>query len=460
MDGSSILKGRLKKAIIIFLSIMALFVIISRTIYSYLLPVVKVEKADYGSIETKFIADGKIGLDETALKNNKVTVTASIGGKLSAFELEEGKEVKAGETLFSITKDKDSLETQNAQLDGVELTLRIESLLRQVQNNEERRQVIEANYEKKKRESQNVDSASELLELEKQIDEQKNIVAMNEELHAEQLIEEAAYKREKAKLELLEKKKIEVRNNKIGEMEKELEAFKEQLDALEINHANMTDEILLNQKKLNIKQGLIEEEVIKSPIDGSIYTLNVGARANVEKGEELVVIIPKGISYSLSFEVADDQTEDIAIGREVTFLLNQIPKQAKVVKKSLNQETGYVVISCEVEEEVLEQLELDNKSYKKVLVEIVNSSNPYNCTVSNSAIITEYGTSYIYVIEEREGVWGKTYKARKVNANILEEGDYKTAIQAAISKEDKLIKYPLSSLKDGVEVGLEVGEEK
>ncbi len=460
MDRSILLKRRLKKAIIIFLCSMALFVMISRTIYSYLLPVVQVEKVGYGSIETKFIADGRIGLDESALKNSKVIIKASRAGKTADLKLEEGKEVKAGETLFSITKDKDSAESQSAELDVTELTLKIESQLREAQNDQEKRQEIEADYQKKKQESQNIDSASELLELENQIDEQRNIVLMNEALHNEGLIEEAAYKGEKNRLELLEKKETEIRGNKAKEIEKELKAFEEQLRIVDIHHANLADEILLNQKKLEAKQALTDVQVIKSPIDGYIYTLNVGTDANVEKGEELVVIIPKGISHSLCFEVSDDQIEDITIGREVTFLLNQVPKTAKVVKKSFNQATGRFAISCEVEKELIEQLGLDHKSYKTVIVELINNYGPYNCTVSNSTIVTEYGTHFIYVIEEKEGIWGKIYKARKVNATVLEEGDYKTAIEGAINKEDKIIKYPMGSLKDGVEVALEVGEEK
>lgn len=47
-----------------------------------------------------------------------------------------------------------------------------------------------------------------------------------------------------------------------------------------------------------------------------------------------------------------------------------------------------------------------------------------------------------------------------MNVGILEEGDYKTAIEGALSKEDRIVKYPLSLLQDGIEVALKAGEEK
>lgn len=69
---------------------------------------------------------------------------------------------------------------------------------------------------------------------------------------------------------------------------------------------------------------------------------------------------------------------------------------------------GNLRISCEVDKDIIEKFDLESKSYKRVMVEVVNSFGPYNLIVSNSAVITDLGKSYIYVIEESEGAWGKT----------------------------------------------------
>lgn len=137
--------------------------------------------------------DGQIGPDESALKNNKVIVTAPISGKTSGLKIKEEKEVKAGEELFTLSKDKDSKDAKSDELDKAELTLQIESLIRQVNKDKKTRQELEKEYQKKKEELKNIDCLSELFEIERQIEEQNTIVSMNEELHDEGLIEESVY---------------------------------------------------------------------------------------------------------------------------------------------------------------------------------------------------------------------------------------------------------------------------
>lgn len=468
MDKNTKIKKRLIKGIIIFLCTMAVFVIVSRTVYDYLLPVIEPQKVSSGRVETKRILDGKIGLDERAIKGKKITLTSPIAGKTADFKIEEGTEVKAGDELFTIEKDEDSAEALSVQLDRLEteeLILKEQGLLRQIQNSEEKRQELEATYKKKKEELEKLDRSrelldlsSELMDMKQQINEQTQIVSVNETLHEEGLIEEATYKREKEKLAILKKKIEELGRTKTKEAEEGIKDIQAKLHTAVLEEANLKDELTLNQKKIKLKQNNDTKKVIKSPISGYVYTLHVGEGTRVEKAENLVAIIPKGISCYLSFEVPNDKAEDIAIGQEVSFILNQIPQKAKIIKQNFDEKTGNLVITGELEKEVLEKLKLDYKSYKQVKVEILKSLGPYRCIVPQSTVTTEYGRSYVYTIEEKSGVWGKVYKARKVDVTMIEEGDYNCAIEGAISQDHQIIKYPISSLKDGDEIALLLGE--
>ena len=458
MDKGEKIKKRLIKSIIIFLSIMAALTVISRSIYDFLLPVAETCEANSGRVEIKRIVNGKIGLDESTVKRKKITLKAPAAGETAAFKLEEGSRVKAGDELFVIKKSEEDDEALNAEIDIEELITKKQSLLRQIEDNMEKRQRLEAEYQKKKAELQESGGSSEILDTQQQIDEQSQIVSANEALYEEGLLEKVVYKKEKEKLEALKKKKEEQGKSKAQESEKSLKDLQEKIDTANTEEANLKDELALNQKKTELKQTKSNRKVIKSPIDGYVYTLNVGAGARVEKGDDLAVIIPKGIECHLNFEIPNEETEDIAVGQEVVFTLNQISHKSKIIKKSFNEETGNMMLAGKIEKEVLEALKLDNKSYKQVKVEILKSSAPYHFIVPNSAIITEYGNSFIYSIEEKNGVWGKVYRVHKVNIRVIEEGDYHSAIEGAGGHNQQIIKYPSSTLKDGDEVALKLGE--
>ena len=457
MEKAEQVKKRITQVIIIFLSMMLAFVIISRSINELLLPVIAGQKPIYGRVETKRIVEGKIGLDISLVKSKKITLKSEMSGKAVGVKIEEGSKVGVGEELFKIEGDENDKDIQSQELERLEFVLKREELLRAIQDSQKKREELERDLQKERTEKLDGTSTSELLDLNHQIDEQVKLVEVNEILYSEGLLEEILYQREKEKLNILKNKKEELHENQIKKDNETIKGLEAQLDEIMFKEANLNDELTLNDKKLASNQKSKGRRAVRSPIQGSVYTLNIGEGAQLEKSEPLATLIPEGIPMHLQFEVSEDVAEAIKIGQEVTYFYNQSPKKAKVIKKISGEDTGALMIIGELDKEMSAALKIEYKSYKKVQVEIIKSSGPYPCIVSNSAINTEFGRSYVYTIEEHQGTWGKTYKARKTEVVILDEGDYHSAVQGGIKKDDLVIKYPPGGLKDGQEIGLESG---
>jgi biotin carboxyl carrier protein len=450
-------KKRITQVIIIFLSMMLAFVIISRSINELLLPVIAGQKPIYGRVETKRIVEGKIGLDTSLIKNKKIILKSEMAGKAADMKIEEGSKVRVGEELFKIEGEENDRDVQSQELERIEFVLKREELLRAIQKSQKKRAELEGDLQKERTEKLEETPPSEILDLNHQIDEQVKLVEVNEILYSEGLLEEILYQREKEKLNILKNKKEELYKNQIEKNNETIKGLEAQLDEIMLKEANLNDELTLNNKRIAFNQKSKGGQVVRSPIQGYVYTLNIGEGAQLEKSESLAALIPEGIPSHLHFEVSEDVAEDIEIAQEVTYFYNQIPKKAKVIKKIAGEDAGKVMIIGELDKEMSAALKIEYKSYKKVQIEIIKSSGPYPCIVSNSAINTEFGRSYVYTIEENNGTWGKTYKARKTEVVILDEGDYHSAVQGGIKKDDLVIKYPPGGLKDGQEIGLESG---
>ena len=77
METENQLKKKIIKWGIGFLGVMLLMTIASKTIYTFLLPVVSTERVSSGKIETKILSEGKIGHDKLTIDARKVEVKAT-----------------------------------------------------------------------------------------------------------------------------------------------------------------------------------------------------------------------------------------------------------------------------------------------------------------------------------------------------------------------------------------------
>lgn len=451
------IKKKLKKLIVIFMGVMLFFTILSKSIYTYLLPVVELEKPTKGTLETKMIFKGKIGLDEIAMKQQKVTLKSNVAGKIIDCKVAESETLNINDTIIIIEENGTSENNMNQDLQKAEYLAEKNTLMLQKQNNEVKLGRLIKNLENNNKEFQNIDNDVGFLELNQQIEKQQTVVNLNEELYREKLISENTYNDGKNQLTLLISKKETLKSDKVKTIEKNISQVEEEIDLLKTTQVGVQEKIELIEKKIQIISKSNQKQIITSPVKGEIYQLNVTKDGYVDKGEVLGTIIPDSVPYRLNFEATNEEAEKITIGQKITFEVNETTKEAEVTKKHFDEVLDKWRISCTLEEDVLKSLKLGNQGYKRVNVTVAKQANVEGVIVSNSAIQREYNNSYVYILEEHEDLWGKKYIARRINIKVLEEGDYKSAVEGMIKLDDQIIKVPFNGLKDGVEVALNLG---
>lgn len=449
------MKQKLIRSIFLFLGMLLICTILSKSIYSYLLPVVSTTKVHSGMVEVKYIATGKVGIDEEALENQKVTLMPNMGGKVIEVLKQEGEVVQQGDVICRIQRTDYETTSQNKELEKTQLLLEAEHLVRDETNKKAQYEMIEKDYKDKEKELEAIDTNSKIVSLNEEIAKQRDTVAITAELYKEGLAAQQTYKEEETKLTQLERDLKDQEEQARFAIHKELEALQKEQKELETSLADLSDQRILNEKKQSILGKTSLEETLTSPITGYMYTLNVSKGAYVSQNEKLAIIVPNDLAYCLSFEVEEAIAAKLQVGGQVSFNSMQKEYQANIVKKKFNETTGKTVMSCEVAQEILDKLDLETSSYKMVDVKITNSSSSYAMLVENSAIKTVYGSYSVFVVEESSGIGGTIYKLREVPVTILEEGDYKTAISGTMDKDMKIVSSQISELEDRQEVRLQ-----
>ena len=454
MEKLQSIKPKLIKGILLFLGFIFVCTLLSRSIYEYLLPVVSITKVREGSVEVVHLGDGKIGLDEEALKAKQAVLLPSIGGQVVEVYKAEGEKVQKGEAICKIQQGDYETSLKNKELDLAKTTFEKERLVGEIEGKEaEQKRLLEA-YTAKQKELEEVDTCSQVVDLEEAIKSQEALVSVNEKLYSSNLLATKSYEDEKAKLVRLQKELKEKKESLQEELKEKLATLQKDKEEVDRSLAKLKNDYSLEEKKEEIEKDKSLIETLISPIDGYVYSLNVAAGAYVERNDKLVVIAPYDLTYNLSFPLEDEVAEEVQMGQQVEFVFAERPYEAKVIKKKFQEETGKTLVSCELAEKVLQKMDLEMGSFKIVSVQIVNKSNTYPMTVDNSAIRSVYSEHYVWVIEESEGIGRTIYKVREVPVTILEEGDYKSALSGNIDRDAQLVNGYRGTLEDGQEVNL------
>ena len=447
------LKQKVIRYIVYFLGGILACTIISKSIYDHLLPVVSATKVTSGQVEVKHTATGKIGLDETRLKHEKAMITSSIAGKVMALQKVEGDYVKQGEVIGIIQKHTDAKVRHEEEVEQIQLTQEMEQLTRESEQKHEKIKTLEKKYKEKEAELTNIESDYKVVSIKDEISQQEKLIQNNKELYELGAISKEEMEKAQLKLNALNRSLEENRRELKKNLEDSIMSYKEEIEQAEDELLKLEDQYQLNVKK---SKGVgVQEEKLVSPISGYIQTINAYQGAYVEANSQLVVIIPEGIEYRLSFELPEIAASKVSAGQEVSFSYTQIPYKARMIKKRFNEETGNIQIDCELTQEILDKMNLEYNSYRTVNVQVSKLSEEYPMVISNRALQKENQTYFVYVIEEEKQLGRTSYILRKTQVNLLEEGDFKSAISGNVSSEMKMVEGDLSQLVDGQEVTLQ-----
>lgn len=412
-------KEKIKSIAIVFLSIMLVLTFFSNTIMNYSLVEVSTQGIYGGSITTKVRGSGTV----QALEG--VSIEADMGRKIETINVKTGREVEAGEVLFTLgAGESDALkgakDAYEAAKDAYEIAVLDAGLT------VEERKVIESGKFGSLADKQNAlaNAQKAINELQSQIDIMEKAV---EELKNER------------NSEFITDERLEEINYHLGEYGWKLELLKTQLQQAQedaVSADKFREQISLHNlyktycdaaETVQELQGEGTGTEIKAPMAGTITQINYYAGQTIKESNVVMQLKPENEAYTMQFTVSQAQSRRIKVGDPAEILYNwsrdEITAQVSSVQRDPMNRESYVV-TCEFYGDVSVG---DNYT-----VSIGQQSSNYDYVVPTSCIREDSNGKFILTIESKSTPLGNRYYARRTNVEVITSDDSQSAITGAI----------------------------
>lgn len=436
-----------KKAVtgfIIFLIIMWMCTLISKSVYTSKLPVVSTACPESKYIEHIVEAEGIV------IEGGKQAVTALSGLRVEAVEVHAGDRIKEGDVLFQVDIEdlKSLIEEKQDKIN--ELQVEINTLLTNKELARERKELEEArareDYDTTSRlENTDVGRAQDrYARAEQALEDFLNdpgIWSMDEESRKQQeqalrdAMQEAAYGEADAKRD---------RDQAVKDAQRSVEdiLFPEGADsALSVSQMNLA---ALKEELEPFTQILNEQGIVKSDIEGTVTDIYVSAGSRVPDGAA-VLLTDDSLPCQFKVFLDKDQKKYIGVGDSVSVKLDGSSSMDTTIDYFMESQT--MPGSFEVSIELPQQMGIPGLSGKLIYSE---QGEKYECCISPVSLYKTETRSFIYVLKTREGILGEEYYVEEVNVKVLDQNEDWVAIEsAALDKDSKIITSADKEIKKG-----------
>lgn len=431
----SIGKKKIVVGFFIFLCLMWLCTVISKSIYASRLPIVQTE-----SIEQKYV-EHIVKVDGIVVAGDKNPVTTLSGLRVEKLTVQAGDRVEEGDVIFTV--DLEDLEDMMAQKQTdisklqtqINTILQNEELARQKKELEEQR-AREDYDELARREDTLVGrAAQEYSKVEDEVSQQREAGAsenIDEEL--KNALQQAAYAEADAKWQ---------RDNAMKEAGRRVEDIiaPESADSsLEISRLELAglQEELSRYQEIKDAEGQIR--VGQGGLITDIY-INTGGRTS---DSAVMLLADDSVPCRFKAVISQDQKKYVGLNDTVSLKLDGSREQDATV--DYLSESVSMPGSYELYINLPEGTGVPGLSGTMSRAE---SGEKHSCCVTPSAVHRETMRSYVYVVKERDGILGKEYYAGQVDVRILDENEYWVAVEAALDYESIIITSSTKEVRNG-----------
>lgn len=419
-------KKKILLGFFVFLCLMWLCAIISKSIYASRLPIVNVDSAEQKYVEHKVEVEGIV------VAGDKNPVTALSGIRVNKLMVQVGDRVEEGDVLFTVDMDDLDEIMAKKQTEISRLQLQINTIL----ENEELARQKKALEEERAREDYDALSrynntlvgraAEEVNQAENHIENQDG--GTDEELKDALL--SAAYAEADAKW---------ARDNAIKEAERNVQdiLFPENEDAtLSSYQLELSD----MQKDLARYQAIKNADgLITAPRDGLITDIYIDAGSRIP---ESAAMLFADDSVPCQFKAVLDREQKSYVGLNDTVSLKLDGSRETEVTVDYLAESETMPGSYEIYINLPEGMGMPGLSGTMSHTE---QGEKYSCCISPLALHKEDTRSYVYVVKEREGILGVEYYVEEISVKVLDENESWAAVEGALDKDSRII---ISSTKE------------
>lgn len=392
-------RRQIAKAGRIFIIVMIILTFLSKTIINMTLPKVDISRVRGGELNNKISGNGRV------VARKRVEYYSDLQLPVKDIKVEAGDRVERGELLI-VLDNKRILE----QIEECEYLLKLgENNLKKLLL--DREDIVEEDFATLKLEISYLES--EILN-----GQNKDILIEEKKIKKEEL-----EKRERSQVRKIEKIDIEINNKKLDteRLQRQMETLKSNLDKCQIRAET---------------NGVIEElDLILNEVVISNKPLYI--MAEIEKGYEVVLNLPS--EYENILEVGQKAMVNIYDKN-----IQEVEGVVSLIKKG-NRDL-----------EIELTIEIDGLDYNvgsRAETTIIVDYGSFDIVIPNTSIHKEAGDrNYVFVLEERDGAFGKEYYAVKRDVELVAYNNHVAGIRTGLDTRDVIIASSNKTLKDGMRV--------
>ncbi|MCM1039391.1 MAG: efflux RND transporter periplasmic adaptor subunit [Ruminococcus sp.] len=405
----------------VFLGMMWLCTVISKSIYASRLPVVTVEEPEGKYVEHIVEAEGIV------VAGDKNPVTALSGLRIEQLFIQVGDKVEEGDVLFTIDmEDLDAIiEEKRTAISKVQVQvdtiLANEELARQRKALEEER--AREDYDKLAQYEDTLvgRAAEDVNQAEKDVESHAG--GSDEEL--KDALQAAAYAEADAKWN---------RDNTMKDAERKVEDIllpeneDSSLETYQIELADMQADLALYQEIRN------SDGQITAAQGGLITDIYVSAGSRIPDSAVLL-LANDSVPCQFKTMLSKEQKSYVGLNDKVTLKLDGSSREIDVTVDYL-AESETAPGNYEIYINLPEDTGMPGLSG---IMKRTESGEKHSCCISPLALHEEQTRTYVYVVKEREGILGMEYYVEEINVKVIDKNESWVAVEGALDGESQII---------------------
>lgn len=191
-------------------------------------------------------------------------------------------------------------------------------------------------------------------------------------------------------------------------------------------------------------------EDLKSPINGTILSINVSSGKKTNPDEAVVTIQPEGQGFTMSFSIDNDKAKTITVGDEATvansWWYNDVTGVVATIRPDPNDANRKKLVTLNLQGSLT--------AGQTLTMSISSKTSNYDMIVPSSALRNDNKGDFVLVVESKSSPLGNRYFAVRYDVEILATDDVQTAIKGAFEGYEPVVTTATKDITEGQQIRL------
>lgn len=429
----------------VFMALMWVCTLVSKSIYAQQLPMVTTTRTEAKYIEHIVEAEGIVEAGA------KLPVTVLSGLRVEELVVHTGDQVKEGDLLFTVDLEDLKQIMDEQELSVAKTQLQIDTIVHNKELSQNQKALEEArareDYDALARYQDTLvgRAAEDVVQAEKALEE------LPDESKGNGSEEEERLKRELQAAAYAEADARWTRDNTMKDAGRKVE------DVLQEDNADATlavyrTELAAMQDKLAAYREVLDREgKMTAPVAGTVTDVYVQAGGRVPDTASFL-LADEEVACRFRTSLTKEQKSYVNLGDDVKLELGgsrKIDVKVDYLQENESMPGTYTAIV-----KLPEETGVPGLSGK---LTCSKTGEKYPACIPLSALHSENGRYFVYVVNEREGILGTEYYVEEITISVVDKNDRLAAIEGAVSDESLILESSTKEVQKGTVVRLADG---